>query len=189
MAIQQHPAVFQAIKFESRFNGQPCLALFQRDFIEKQPESLHPVTRAIIDGATRFVAADAFSAIHNLKELQRKTAPVWDLVDILVTPTAGSVYKIAEVEADPIRTNSNLGYYTNFVNQLDLCALSVPNAFQPNRLPAGITLIAPAFHDARLAAIGQAFHRATGLPLGTVKTHASRGREKLKQLLSEWQTA
>jgi len=30
---------------------------------------------------------------------------------------------------------------------------------------------------------------ALNLPLGTVKTHATRGREKLKQLLSEWQNA
>jgi RNA polymerase sigma factor (sigma-70 family) len=30
---------------------------------------------------------------------------------------------------------------------------------------------------------------ALNLPLGTVKTHASRGREKLKALLSEWQNA
>ncbi len=34
-------------------------------------------------------------------------------------------YTRAEVEADPIETNSNLGTYTNFVNLLDLCALSL----------------------------------------------------------------
>ncbi len=33
-AIQRHPANFQAIKFASRFNGEVCLALFQRDGIE-----------------------------------------------------------------------------------------------------------------------------------------------------------
>jgi hypothetical protein len=36
LAIQQHPANFQAIKFKSRFNGKACLALFQRDGIEDQ---------------------------------------------------------------------------------------------------------------------------------------------------------
>ena len=137
-----------------------------RDFIEKQPESLHPITRAIIGEATRFVAADAFSAFHHLKELQRKTAPVWDLVDILVTPTAGSVYKIAEVEADPIRTNSNLGYYTNFMNLLDLSAIAVPAGFQANKLPFGITLIAPAFADESLCALADAAQRAAGTAMG-----------------------
>ena len=34
LAIQQHPANFQGIKFKSRFNDKVCLALFQRDGIE-----------------------------------------------------------------------------------------------------------------------------------------------------------
>lgn len=36
LAIQKHPANFQAIKFRSRFNGKACLALFQRDGLEKR---------------------------------------------------------------------------------------------------------------------------------------------------------
>ena len=31
LAIQKHPAAFQAIKYTSRFLDQPCLALFDRD--------------------------------------------------------------------------------------------------------------------------------------------------------------
>jgi hypothetical protein len=34
LAIQKHPADFEAIKFKSRFNGQSCLALFNRNGIE-----------------------------------------------------------------------------------------------------------------------------------------------------------
>lgn len=30
LALQQHPAAFEAIKFSSRFVHQPCLALFDR---------------------------------------------------------------------------------------------------------------------------------------------------------------
>jgi len=36
LAIQRHPANFQVIKFRSRFNHKVCLALFQRDGIERQ---------------------------------------------------------------------------------------------------------------------------------------------------------
>ena len=150
-----------------------------RDFITSQPESLHPVTRAIIGGATRFAAADAFSAFYRLKELQRETAPVWDRVDILVTPTAGTIYRIAEVEAEPIRTNSNLGHYTNFMNLLDLSAIAVPAGFQSDGLPFGITLIAPAFADEALCALGDAAQRAavatmgaTNNPLPAARTEA-----------------
>lgn len=31
LAVQQHPAAFQAIKYASRFPDQPCLALFDRE--------------------------------------------------------------------------------------------------------------------------------------------------------------
>lgn len=121
-----------------------------REFIERQPETLLPVTRQIISGATKFSAADTFTALYKLKAMQRLTAPVWDEIDVLLTPTAGTIYTVAEVEADPVKTNSNLGYYTNFMNLLDLCAVAVPAGFQKNGLPFGITLAAPAFSDGML---------------------------------------
>lgn len=121
-----------------------------RDFIEHQPGSLFPVTRQIISGATRFSAADTFVALYKLKAMQRLTAPAWEGIDVLLTPTAGTIYTVPEVEADPVRTNSNLGYYTNFMNLLDLCAVAVPAGFQRNGLPFGVTLAAPAFSDAML---------------------------------------
>ncbi len=143
-----------------------------REFIERKPDALHPVTREIIGGATRHRAVDAFAAYYRLKALQRKTAPVWDEVDILVAPTAGTIYRIAEVEADPVRLNSNLGRYTNFMNLLDLSAIAVPAGFQRDGLPFGVTLIAPAFADEALCALGGDAQRAsvdrmgaTGLPL------------------------
>ena len=156
-----------------------------REFIEKHAASLHPVTRKIIGGAVQFSAADAFSAYYRLKELQRAAAPVWSEVDILVTPTAGTIYRIAEVEADPIRTNSNLGHYTNFVNLLDLSAIAVPAGFLASGLPFGITLIAPAFADEALCALGDIAHRAlvktigaTGLPLPMQKNQQEPFRNK-----------
>ena len=131
-----------------------------REFIERRPEALHPVTRDIIGGATRYRAIDAYAAYYRLKALQRKTAPVWDSVDILVAPTAGTIYRIAEVEADPVRLNSNLGRYTNFMNLLDLSAIAVPAGFQRDGLPFGATLIAPAFADQALCALGALAQRA-----------------------------
>ncbi len=143
-----------------------------RKFIEEKPEALHPVTRDIIAGATRHSAIDAFTAYYRLKALQRRTAPVWDSIDVLVTPTAGTIYRIADVLADPVRLNSNLGYYTNFMNLLDLAAIAVPAGFQRDGLPFGVTLAAPAFTDDALCVLGDLAQRAlvrtigaTGLPL------------------------
>jgi allophanate hydrolase len=156
-----------------------------REFFEKRPEALHPVTRKIVEGAKKFSSVDAFAGYYRLKELRRQTAPVWDSVDLLVTPTAGTIYKIAEVEADPIRLNSNLGYYTNFMNLLDLSAIAVPVGFQKNGLPFGATLVAPAFADEALCALGDIAQRAmvktmgaTGLPLPPQEKHLS-GHESI----------
>jgi allophanate hydrolase len=118
-----------------------------QDFIETKPETLYPVTRQIISGATKFSAVDTYKALYQLKALQRETAKTWDQVDIMLTPTAGTIYTIAQVEDDPVQTNSNLGYYTNFMNLLDLSALAIPAGFQTDGLPFGATLFAPAFAD------------------------------------------
>jgi allophanate hydrolase len=118
-----------------------------QDFFETQPGALFPVTKRIISGAERYTAADTFKAFYKLKALQKEAAKTWDFVDVILTPTAGTIYTIAEVEADPVQTNTNLGYYTNFMNLLDLSALAIPAGFQTNGLPFGVTLCAPVFLD------------------------------------------
>jgi allophanate hydrolase len=122
-------------------------------------EKVFPVTREILGGAARYTASDAFAAQYRLEELRRRAESVWEEIDFLVTPTAGTIYTIEEVNADPIRLNSNLGYYTNFMNLLDLAAIAVPAGFQKDGLAFGITLAGPAFSDEGLCALGGAVHR------------------------------
>ena len=121
-----------------------------KDFFDAKPEAIFPVTKQIIDNAAKFSAADTFNAMYQLKALQRKAAEVWGKVDLIVTPTAGTIYTIAEVNADPIQTNTNLGYYTNFMNLLDMAAIAVPTGFYANGIGFGVTISAPAFSDAAL---------------------------------------
>ena len=128
-----------------------------RAFIEAKPDSLHPVTRRIIETARSLTAVGAFEATDRLAALRRRCEAVWADIDVLLTPTAGTIYTVAEVEADPIRLNSNLGYYTNHMNLLDLCGLAVPAGFLSNGLPWGVTLSAPAFCDKRLLGLGAKF--------------------------------
>ncbi len=128
-----------------------------QDFIAAQPEALHPVTKKIIEGAKKFNAVDTFQAFYTLKTLQREAEKVWDLVDVMLTPTAGTIYTIAEVNADPVQTNTNLGYYTNYMNLLDLSALAIPAGFQENGLPFGVTLFAPAFADDALLELAKKY--------------------------------
>jgi allophanate hydrolase len=118
-----------------------------RPFIEQRGEAMDPVVRGIISGATRFSAADAFEAEYQRTALKRRADALWDQVDVLALPTAPTIYTHAEIAADPVRLNTNLGYYTNFVNLLDMAAIAIPAGFRPDGLPFGVTLIGPAFAD------------------------------------------
>jgi len=137
-----------------------------RDFLAARPQALHPVTRQIIEGGARPSAADAFAGLYRLMALRRATAPTWQTIDVLLTPTAPRQYTIAEMLADPVKRNAVLGTYTNFVNLLDLSAIAVPAGLQFDGLAFGMTLTAPAWREASLCALGGALHAAQALPLG-----------------------
>jgi allophanate hydrolase len=140
--------------------------LATRALIAAAPQSMHPVTRQIILAGAHRSAADTFAAFYELEELRRVRDHVFGAIDAMALPTVPTVYTVEQVLADPIALNSRLGTYTNFVNLLDLCALSVPASMRADGTPFGVTLIAPAAEDAALAAIGRAFHADTALPLG-----------------------
>ena len=140
------------------------------EFIEAHPNETHPVVRDIILGAKRYSAVDTFKAMYRLEELRSITGPVWDTIDTLCLPTTGTIYKIADVEANPVQLNANLGYYTNFVNLLDLAALAIPAGFRPNGLPFGITLIAPANSDLALLQLASSLDR---IDVAVVGAHLS----------------
>ena len=130
------------------------------------PDALDTTVRKILGGATRASAQDVFAAQSQLNLLKHRLDPVWRTLDVLILPTAPTIYTIEEVQAEPLRLNTNLGYYTNFVNLLDLCALAVPAGFRADALPFGITLVAPHGHDARLATLGARFHGLTSRTVG-----------------------
>jgi allophanate hydrolase len=131
-------------------------------FIEKHsatPESalaagLDATVSTIILGGKTPSAADAFRATYRLAELRRAADTILATVDALVAPTTGTIYTVAEIETDPIRLNSNLGRYNNFMNLLDLCGLTLPAGRYTFGPGFGITLIAPAWHDAALLTLG-----------------------------------
>jgi allophanate hydrolase len=136
-------------------------------FFDHHASSMHPVVRDIIGGAARYDAVAAFAGQYRLQTLTQSVREIWQKLDVLLLPTTGTTYRIEEVLADPVRLNTNLGYYTNFVNLLDLAALAVPAGFRPgNGLPFGVTLIGPAFSDDALLALGARFHCALDGNLG-----------------------
>jgi len=136
------------------------------DFIEAHPDSLLPVTRGIIAPGAKATAVAAFQAQYRLQALKRAADAALAGLDFVLTPTAGTIYRIDAVQADPVRLNSNLGRYTNFMNLLDYAAVAVPAGFREDGLPFGVTLFGPAFSDQALAVYGDRLHGALDLPLG-----------------------
>jgi len=137
-----------------------------RDLIERSPQALHPTTLRIIGGATAYSAVDTFAGLYRLAELRRVAQSIWREIDILMVPTYPRPRTIADLEADPIGPNNELGTYTNFVNLLDLCALAVPGRFRIDGFPSGVTLIASAGRDGLLAALGARLHVAASIAIG-----------------------
>ena len=125
-----------------------------------QPDALLPVIRDIILPARDMSAADGFRAQYKLADLRRQADQLMADIDALVVPSTPGIYTRAAVNADPVTLNSQLGTWTNFVNLLDMCALSLPGGLRDeDRLPTGITLIGPAWYDAALAEFGRRWQR------------------------------
>jgi allophanate hydrolase len=91
---------------------------------------------------------------------------VWAEADFLLLPTTPTHYTIAQVQTAPIELNSNLGYYTNFVNLFDLAAVALPAGFKPNGLPFGVSLIGKAFTDDGLLLVADRLHRLLASTVG-----------------------
>ena len=138
-------------------------------FDAHEAEVVEPV-RSILAQGRQYSAADWCDAQVQLRAHGQQAAAMWQAIDVLLVPTAPTHYTIAQMQADPLALNRNLGAYTNFVNLLDYAAISVPSSLRPDGLPFGITLIAPAGCDWPLAELGQRYHHATGLLQGALGT-------------------
>jgi allophanate hydrolase len=133
------------------------------------PEQVEPVVRSIVHHGKDFAAVQAFRFEYQRASLARAIALALEPFDALVVPTTPTTFSVAEVAAEPIKTNSRLGTYTNFTNLADLCGLAVPGPFRGDGLPAGITLLAPAWQEATLATLGAQFEAALALPRGATR--------------------
>ncbi|MET0147424.1 MAG: allophanate hydrolase [Ilumatobacteraceae bacterium] len=130
------------------------------EFLERHPDDVHPVVASIIGASRRFGAWEVFRDRTELARLARVCAPVWDVVDAIVVPTVPRVPTIDEVLAEPVAVNTMLGTYTNFVNLLDLAAVTFPvGSAAGDGPPPSLTIVGPAWSDDALVSLAE--------PLGT----------------------
>ncbi|MEM1075510.1 MAG: amidase family protein [Pseudomonadota bacterium] len=135
-------------------------------FLEKHEEDVFPATREILGWGHGFTAKDLFRAEYKLREVKQFAHRLFKNVALLATPTTPTTVTVAQMLADNIGQNAMLGTYTNFVNLVDLPAISVPAGFREDGIPLGLMLIGARLDDARLAAFASAYQKRSGFPLG-----------------------
>jgi allophanate hydrolase len=136
-------------------------------FIEGAREAdIWPATREIILRGRNYSAVDAFEGQYKLAAFKARAEAESEGLAVLMLPTAGTIYRVADIEREPMLYNINLGCYTNFVNFFGLSALALPAGFRPDGLPFGITLISQPHAERALLALGARWQRAMPLPLG-----------------------
>jgi allophanate hydrolase len=158
------------------------------DLAGRDPDAIHPVVRGLLLGARDKTAVETFKAFYGLAALIRASAQEWAKMDVMLLPTAGTTFTIADMLAEPVKRNTDLGAYTNFVNLMDLAAIAVPAGRRPDGIPFGVTLIGPALSDGMLATIGDALHRslvkpsigATGVPLSATPPVSPAGKKTIE---------
>ncbi|EWH09057.1 allophanate hydrolase [Catenovulum agarivorans DS-2] len=140
--------------------------LATKEVIENTPQAMLEVTHSIISAGNKPFATDCFAALYKLQALKKQADLLVEQADFLVTPTAGRHYTRNEISQNPIGFNSNLGYYTNFMNLLDFAAIAVPTSFTSNKMPFGITLFSFALQDQKLLAYADKIMQHNKLSLG-----------------------
>lgn len=153
-----------SLLYESALVAERYAAI--RPFFDAHEREVIEPVRSIIAAGRRFSAADVFDAQTRLRALGQTAAAMWRDMDVLLVPTAPTHYTLADMQANPVVLNRNLGAYTNFVNLLDYAAISVPSSIRADGLPFGITFIGPCGSDLQLADLGQRYHHSTGLTQG-----------------------
>ncbi|MTD13102.1 allophanate hydrolase [Nakamurella sp. YIM 132087] len=126
------------------------------DFMAGHPDAVHPVVAGIIASGAQYTAVDVFRAQYRMAELRAEVGRIFEEVDVLVLPTIGTTFTVAQVLADPVATNTTLGHYTHFGNLLDLCALTVPTGVTADGRPSAAMILGPALSDDLVLRVGAA---------------------------------
>ncbi|MBB4952469.1 allophanate hydrolase [Agrobacterium vitis] len=142
-----------------------------KDFLATNAGDFDPTVRTIIEGAKSYSAVDAFEGRYKLEALGQQVNAEWQKFDVMLLPTSPTTYTVEDMLADPIARNGHFGRYTNFANLYGYAAIAIPAGFDADdHLPAGVTLIGPAFSDDALAPFADTMHRSLAAGIGKDKT-------------------
>jgi allophanate hydrolase len=136
-------------------------------FIEQQPDAVLPVTRDIILAGKQIGPAQALAGMSRIAALRLACQRALAGVDLLLTPSTPSAFRIADDAREPRVINDRQGIYTRFVNYLGCPVLAVPAGFRADGVPFGVSLVGRTGQDAQLDALGAQLHAHCGAGKGT----------------------
>jgi allophanate hydrolase len=152
--------------YDSSIVSQRLLAF--EPYIKSQGlESLHPAIKTTFETAiaSSFSATHAYEDIFTLASHKRQAEIQFGKINALIVPSTVEHFSFAELEEEPMARNKMMGKFTNFVNLLDLCAVSVPVGWWRNQngrdLPFGVTIIGQAGKDKEIMELGK---KLMGIP-------------------------
>ncbi|WP_371858274.1 allophanate hydrolase [Pseudomonas sp. ERMR1:02] len=149
------------------------------ELMEQNPKAVLPVIRTVLAKAPAVSGVQTFRAQYRLQALKALCDKALEGLDCVITPTIGRPVTLAELAAEPVQRNSELGYYTNFMNLLDYAAIAVPSGYMDNGLPWGVTLFGRAFTDQYLLSVADGLQRQQGLAIPAPAAVARHDRARL----------
>lgn len=149
--------------------------------LKNQADEIYPLTRQIIAAAENLSAVAAFRDFYRLQELKKRGFKALEGIDMLCVPSIPTYFTVADVEADALGPNSKLGTYTNFVNLMDMCGITVPVSPREDGRPGSVTLLAVAGRDVQIAGFASALQQQCKAPMGATAWRLPAMRTKARQ--------
>lgn len=143
-----------------------AMGKFITDNIDSSRDDFDPnVANIILNGNSGQLAHEVFIVQKKVREYVRLAElNTWNKVDVLMLPSVPCAVTREQVEMEPIKVNSLLGTYTNFVNIMDYCAIAVPasGGMAEPQVPRGVTFVGRAFQEDVVLRIAHTFENLVG---------------------------
>lgn len=131
--------------------------------MQRAPEGFSPATRSLVAMGGRIGAASYAEAKRQLALARRATRPLFEAVDLIVTPTTPDLPMTIEASREPqqFRGPPLSARNTTPFNIFGLPTISIPCGFSRTGLPIGLQVSGPLLGEANVLALAAAYQAHT----------------------------